>query len=95
MAELIVYNIVDVRTPQEFAQASIPKAKNIDVNQDSFEEELNKLEKDKALFIYCKAGGRSEKAVKKAKKMGFKRIIELDGGFDEWKKSKIETQHSM
>ena len=29
MIQLKVYNIVDVRTPEEFAQASIPKPKNI------------------------------------------------------------------
>ena len=95
MAELIVYNIVDVRTSAEFAQASIAKAKNIDFDSSSFEEELGKLEKDKPLFIYCKSGGRSEKAVEKAKEMGFERIIELDGGMDAWKVAKIETAHSI
>ncbi|WP_291725234.1 rhodanese-like domain-containing protein [Bernardetia sp.] len=95
MAELKLYNIVDVRTPQEFEQASILKAKNIDINGDSFEEELSKLEKDKPLFLYCKSGGRSARAVEKAKEMGFERIIELDGGFESWKAAKIETQHGM
>jgi rhodanese-related sulfurtransferase len=95
MAELKIYNMVDVRTPQEFAQASIEKAKNIDFNGDSFESELSQLEKDKPLFIYCKSGGRSSKAVEKAKEMGFERIIELDGGMDAWKAAKIETSHSM
>lgn len=95
MAELQVYNIVDVRTPQEFAQASIMQAKNIDIKGDSFEEELSKLEKDKPLFIYCKSGGRSARAVEKAKEMGFERIIELDGGMDAWKAANIETQHAM
>jgi len=95
MAELRIYNIVDIRTSQEFAQASIPKAKNIDFNGNSFEEELSKLEKDKPLFIYCKSGGRSSKAVEKAKEMGFERIIELDGGMESWKAAKIETAHSI
>lgn len=95
MAEIRIYNIVDVRTPEEFAQASIEKAKNIDFNGNSFEEEMSKLEKDKPLFIYCKSGGRSAEAVEKAKEMGFERIIELDGGMDAWKDAKIETQHSI
>lgn len=95
MHALQVYSLIDVRTPQEFAQASILKAKNIDFNGDNFEEELGKLEKDKPLFIYCKSGGRSEKAVEKAKEMGFERIIELDGGMESWKAAKIETQHAI
>ncbi len=95
MLQLIVYNLVDVRTPEEFAQASIPKSKNIDINGDSFEAELAKLEKEKPLFIYCKSGGRSAKAVEKATEMGFERIIELDGGMDAWKKVKAETAHGI
>lgn len=95
MMQLQVYNLIDVRTPQEFAQASIIKSKNINFNGDTFEEELSSLEKEKPLFIYCKSGGRSAKAVEKAKEMGFERIIELDGGMDAWKESKAETQHSM
>ena len=95
MIQLQVYNLIDVRTPQEFTQASILKAKNIDFNGDSFESELSKLEKEKPLFIYCKSGGRSAKAVEKAKEMGFERIIELDGGMDAWKEAKAETQHGI
>jgi rhodanese-related sulfurtransferase len=95
MIQLQVYNLVDVRTPEEFAQASITKSKNINFNGDSFESELSQLEKDKPLFIYCKSGGRSAKAVEKAKEMGFERIIELDGGMDAWKEVKAETQHAI
>lgn len=95
MMELRVYNLVDVRTPKEFEQASITKSQNIDFNGNSFEEELSMLEKEKPLFIYCKSGGRSAKAVEKAKEMGFERIIELDGGMDAWKESKAETQHGI
>ncbi|WP_338793031.1 rhodanese-like domain-containing protein [Bernardetia sp. MNP-M8] len=95
MTELRVYNIVDVRTPKEFDQASIPRAKNIDINASNFEEELDKLERIKPLLIYCKSGGRSTKAVEKAKEMGFERIIELDGGMESWKEAKMETAHAI
>ncbi len=95
MISLQVYNLVDVRTPQEYAQASIPKSQNINFNADSFEEELGKLERQKPLFIFCKSGGRSARAVKKAKQMGFERIIELDGGMNSWKTAKIETAHGI
>ncbi|WP_338812090.1 rhodanese-like domain-containing protein [Bernardetia sp. Wsw4-3y2] len=95
MTELRVYNIVDVRTPKEFDQASIPRAKNIDINASNFEEVLDKLERIKPLLIYCKSGGRSAKAVEKAKEMGFERIIELDGGMESWKAAKMETAHAI
>ncbi|WP_338762241.1 rhodanese-like domain-containing protein [Bernardetia sp. ABR2-2B] len=95
MTELRVYNIVDVRTAEEFAQASIPSAKNININDDSFEKKLDKLERIKPILIYCKSGGRSAKAVKKAKEMGFERIIELDGGMESWKAAKMKAAHAI
>lgn len=95
MQQLEVYNLVDVRTPKEFEQASILKAKNIDFNGENFETELAKLDKEKPLFIYCKSGGRSAKAAEKAKEMGFEHVIELDGGYQTWEAPHRETQHGI
>ncbi len=95
MTELKNFNLIDVRTPQEYEQGNISKAKNINFNDASFGEELNKLEKEKPLFIYCKSGGRSAKAVEKAKEMGFEHIIELDGGIESWNDANVETTHGI
>ncbi|WP_338812091.1 rhodanese-like domain-containing protein [Bernardetia sp. Wsw4-3y2] len=95
MTELKNFNLIDVRTPQEYEQGNISKAKNINFNDTSFGEELNKLEKNKPLFIYCKSGGRSAKAVEKAKEMGFEHIIELDGGIESWNDANVETTHGI
>ncbi|WP_338793030.1 rhodanese-like domain-containing protein [Bernardetia sp. MNP-M8] len=95
MTELKSFNLIDVRTTQEYEQGNISKAKNINFNDASFGEELNKLEKNKPLFIYCKSGGRSAKAVEKAKEMGFEHIIELDGGIESWNDANVETTHGI
>ncbi|WP_338762244.1 rhodanese-like domain-containing protein [Bernardetia sp. ABR2-2B] len=95
MTEVGTFNLIDVRTPQEYNQGSISNAKNINFNNSNFEEQLNKLEKDKPIFLYCKSGGRSAKAVEKAKEMGFERIIELEGGIEKWKDSNVETNHNI
>lgn len=76
--------IIDVRTPEEFVGGSIAGAINIDFNNNSFETEVQKLDRTKAVFVYCKAGGRSKDAVEVFKKNGFKLIYDLKGGIMSW-----------
>lgn len=76
--------LVDVRTPEEFSSEHIPGATNINWNSNIFVSETEKLDKTKPVFVYCKSGGRSHKAVEKLKELGFETIYELDGGFMQW-----------
>jgi len=46
--------ILDVRTPKEVAQGVIPGAKVIDFYGDNFKTELEKLDKDKTYYVYCR-----------------------------------------
>lgn len=76
--------LVDVRTSQEFEQGSINGAQNIDFMQDSFLENMGTLDKDKAVYIFCKSGKRSANAREKLLENGFTKVYELDGGFLQW-----------
>ena len=76
--------IIDVRTPGEFAEGYIPNAVNIDYFGSDFKSEIAKLDKSKTTLIYCKSGGRSGKAGKMMKKLGFKEVYDLEGGFSRW-----------
>ncbi|MGA9637685.1 rhodanese-like domain-containing protein [Flavobacterium sp.] len=76
--------IIDVRTPDEFDEEHINDAININWNGNNFESEAQKLDQSKPIFVYCKSGGRSHKAVEKLKELGFTDICELDGGFMRW-----------
>ena len=75
--------IVDVRTPQEFADGHIPGAVNIDVNSDGFKSEIQKLDKTQPVAVYCRSGRRSKMAGNLLVKEGFT-VHELDNGFSEW-----------
>lgn len=77
--------LIDVRSPEEFAEGHIPNAVNININGDNFEEETAKLDKEKPVMVYCKMGGRSAKAAANLKAQGFKSITDLDGGITSWK----------
>jgi rhodanese-related sulfurtransferase len=76
--------IIDVRTPEEFKSGHIANAKNNNWLGTSFESEAAKLDKTKPIYVYCKSGNRSSKAVKKLEEMGFETIYELEGGYVQW-----------
>lgn len=76
--------IVDVRTPEEFSEGFIPNAQNINVNDASFETEIQKLDKTKPVYVYCRSGARSQKAAQKMVELGFTQVIDLDGGYLAW-----------
>ena len=76
--------ILDVRTPQEFAGDHIENAKNINWLNADFATNATTLDKTKPVFVYCKAGSRSNKAAAKLAEMGFTTIYDLQGGILKW-----------
>lgn len=85
ITELNASQIVDVRTPEEYAGGFIKNAMNNDWNNASaFEKNISALDKNKPVFVYCLAGGRSSAAVNKMAEMGFKEVYQLTGGTKAW-----------
>lgn len=77
--------LVDVRTPEEFAEGHIAGAKNIDWRDSAFARRASEqLDKSKTLALYCKAGRRSHAAAGKLSAMGYQNIVELRGGIEAW-----------
>ncbi|TFG79044.1 MAG: rhodanese-like domain-containing protein [Flavobacteriales bacterium] len=77
--------VLDVRTPEELEEGIIPNAINIDfyLGQD-FLAEIEKLEKGKNYYVYCRSGNRSGQACAIMNSMGFKNTYNLAGGFMNW-----------
>jgi thioredoxin len=76
--------ILDVRTPEEFASQHLDNAQNINWNGDDFVAKAEKLDKTKPVFVYCMVGGRSKKASDKLGELGFQKIYDLQGGIMKW-----------
>jgi len=77
--------ILDVRTAEEQAMGIIPEAICIDIyNTEEFIDELEKLDKTKNYYVYCKAGGRSANACQIMDQMGFAQTYNLLGGVSLW-----------
>lgn len=78
--------IVDVRTPEEFATGHVPDAVNIDYRNPDFKKNLEQLDPDKTVFVYCASGNRSTQAMNAMKQDGFKIIYNHKGYFNDWVK---------
>ncbi|MGY5353324.1 rhodanese-like domain-containing protein [Wenyingzhuangia sp. IMCC45467] len=76
--------LVDVRTAAEYKQGAINKAKNINVLSADFLEKTKQLDKNKPVYLYCRSGKRSQKALKILQKHGFKEVYDLEGGYLNW-----------
>ena len=83
--------ILDVRTELEVEEGYIPEAKNIDIYKgQEFLQELDKLDKDKNYYVYCRSGARSAQACNLMDQKGFKQTYNLIGGFSQWEGEKAE-----
>lgn len=71
--------LLDVRTPGEWAQGKIPSSTTVNIQDPAFVEKASKLDKNKPVFVYCAVGGRSASASKMLEKAGFKEVINLSG----------------
>ncbi len=79
--------ILDVRTPEEFSAGHIAGAINIDFYDDDFEAQLSALDRSTPYLMHCRSGGRSSKALKIMKKLGFEDIAHLNSGFNGWQQA--------
>ena len=75
--------IIDTRTPQEFSEGHIPGAVNIGLEREDFFEQMDCLDKDKPVAVYCRGGRRSKIAAERFVGKGFE-VTELDGGIVTW-----------
>jgi len=76
--------ILDVRTPEEYAAGHIEGALLADYNGQSFREDaLKVLDKGKKVAIYCRSGRRSAAAAQILSKEGFK-LYNLETGIIGW-----------
>jgi rhodanese-related sulfurtransferase len=83
---------LDVREPGEFQSGHIPGAMNVPLS--SVESQIGKLVPDKAatMVVYCQGGRRSVTASQTLTKMGYKNILDMDGGYKAWLKAGYSVQ---
>lgn len=77
--------VLDVRTEEEMEEGYLANAKLIDIYKgQEFVDEIEKLDKSKNYYIYCRSGQRSAQACQLMDQMGFANTYNLLGGIIEW-----------
>lgn len=76
--------ILDIRTPEEFADGIIAGAVNIDFYESDFAANLDALDKDASYVVYCRSDNRSGQAMDTFAELGFQTVSEIDGGIVNW-----------
>ena len=72
--------VIDVRTKSEYNDGHLKKTDyNFDMSSSGFEQKVEKLDKDKNYFLYCRTGARSGQATKLMKRKGFENVYNIGG----------------
>ncbi|MDZ7608210.1 MAG: rhodanese-like domain-containing protein [Cyclobacteriaceae bacterium] len=72
--------ILDVRTPGEFNSGHVDGATMIDFSDSNFKSTIGQLDRDAHYYVYCKVGGRSNRATQYMYASGFKNVCNIQGG---------------
>ncbi len=79
------FKLIDVREPDEIAQGAIAGA--VALPRGQLEHKIDTITTDKhaKIVCYCGGGGRSALAAQSLKRMGFRNVASLAGGYKGWK----------
>ena len=82
---------VDVREPDEWQEGHIPGA--VYATRGRLEQQIEGLVPDKSrpLVVYCSGGSRSAFAAKSLAELGYEDVVNLAGGFTDWKRNGFEV----
>ena len=77
-------NLIDVREDNEWDLGRIPTA--IHLGKGIIERDIESVAKNREmeLILYCQGGFRSALAAESLKKMGYKNVYSMSGGFSTW-----------
>lgn len=76
--------VVDVRTPQEYAQGHLEGAANIDWQGGSLLKDLSGIDRSAPVLLYCGSGQRSGEVKEALVQAGFPHVYDLQGGLEAW-----------
>jgi rhodanese-related sulfurtransferase len=84
--------VLDVRTPEEYAEGHVPAAMN--VTHTAIKENLANLmpHKDKKIIVYCRSGRRASIAAEILTNNGFNNVYHLSGDMNGWTKAGLPIE---
>jgi len=82
--------LVDVRSPQEMAQASIPEGKPLPLSL--LPLRIDEIPADKKVVFYCRTGARSAQACIYMVQQGYDNVYNLQGGIINWARNGLPVK---
>jgi rhodanese-related sulfurtransferase len=81
------FQLIDVREDSEWAAGRIPGARHI--GRGVLERDVEALipDPDADIVLYCGGGYRSALAAHNLQKMGYRRVVSMDGGIRSWREA--------
>ena len=76
--------LVDARTPGEYAAGHLTGATNLDWNGGRLQATVDQLDKTRPVLVYCASGRRSAEAREFLIEQGFNDVVDLQGGINAW-----------
>lgn len=83
--------VVDVRPPEQFAICHLPGSINapwkvFDKHVDTIKERLGSAPENAVLYVVCRRGNDSQRAVARLRELGYGGAIDMVGGIEAWGK---------
>ena len=78
------FEVLDVRTPEEYQMGHIPHSKLINLMDPAFAEKVHQLDKSKTYYVYCRSGSRSMTASRIMVNAGFEEVYNVKFGLMGW-----------
>jgi rhodanese-related sulfurtransferase len=77
--------LLDVRTPGEYANAHVPQARSIPLDTLNAPAFLYQhRDHHTPIYVLCQSGGRARKAIEKFNRAGFEDCVLVEGGTEAW-----------
>lgn len=86
--------IIDVNSEAHFATQHIPNAINVPLEKIDANNKALMKHKNNTVIVACQSGGRSAKAARKLRELGFDNVHILRGGLMAWNKENLPTTTS-
>ncbi|MGO9615546.1 MAG: rhodanese-like domain-containing protein [Terracidiphilus sp.] len=78
------HELLDVRTPSEYASAHVPGARLIPLNELKVETILARHKPGTPIYVLCQAGARASKAIEQFERAGCGDCVLVEGGMQAW-----------
>ncbi len=82
--------LIDVRSPDEWAAGHLPGAIHIPLA--ALPDRLTEIDAGKPIVVHCQGGGRSAIAASFLKAQGMEAVSNLEGGYDAWVANKLPVE---